>query len=311
MVLGEDQILAQVKSALAAAHAAGSVGSILNSLFQHSLAAGKRVRTETAINEGSFSIGSAAVELARSVFGQSLSGHKALVLGAGNMSELTAKHLQSHGVASVIVANRTFDRALSLAAALGDGAEAKLFDQLPVLLETSDIVICSTSAPHVVVSKTLLAEVMKKRANRPLFLIDIAAPRDVEPTAREIPEVYLFNIDDLKEVVAKSSEARLQETEKAQRIVDENAKQFLEWWSAAEAAPLVVAVRQKIDSIMLGETARLRTKMSGASEREFREVEKAMQSFAGKISQLATMAIRIRDRTNRFFVTACSQLPLR
>jgi glutamyl-tRNA reductase len=292
LVIGENQILAQVKSALGESQDSGAAGPMLNALFQQSLAVGKRVRTQTLIGEGAFSIGSAAVDLALQVFGESLSGRKALVLGAGTMSELTARHLQAHGVSSVIVANRTLDRAALLAEQLGGGAEARSFYELPELLETADIAICSTAAPHTVIDCELMETVLQKRRPSPLFLIDIAAPRDVDPNVGRLPNVVLYNIDDLKRVMKADAAQRSSEAEKARRIVEEAADDFLEWWRTLEASPLVVAVRQKIESLMLDEIARLRSHLPGASPRELKAVEQAMRSLSGKIAHSATIAIK-------------------
>ncbi|HEY3329375.1 MAG TPA: glutamyl-tRNA reductase [Capsulimonadaceae bacterium] len=292
MVLGEYQILAQVKAAYAAAQAAGSVGAILNSLIQSALAAGKRVRTDTEISRGAFSIGSAAVELARQIFGDSLASHKVLILGAGKMSDLTARHLQARGTPSVFVANRTFERAQQLAEQLGAGAEARSFDELPSLLVSSDIVICSTAAPHPVVTRDLVRTAMKGRRNRALFLIDIAVPRDVESAVGDMDNVYLFNIDDLEQVVAEARAGRSAEIGKAQVVVDHAVTEFLTWWRSLEVAPLVVAVRQRLESLRLEEMAKLRAKFPHLSERDMKAVEASMQAYANKVAHSATVAIK-------------------
>ena len=268
LVLGEYQILAQVKTAYAASRAARMVGTVLNTLFQNALAAAKKVRTETGIGRGTFSIGSAAVELARQIFGESLAGRTVLLLGAGKMSDLTARHLREQGAAAILVANRTYERAAHLASELGEGASARRFDDLPALLTSSDIVICSTAAPHPVVTRALLETSLKARRNRPLFLIDIAVPRDVESAAAELDNVYLFNIDDLKQVVESSRLERAREVEKAAAIIEEALAEYLSWSKSLELAPLIVAVRSRIKAL-------------GGDE-----------ALAGKLAHAATIAIK-------------------
>jgi glutamyl-tRNA reductase len=292
MVLGEYQILNQVKTAYAAAQASGTAGAVLNALFQGSLAAGKKVRTQTEISRGAFSVGSAAVELARQIFGESLSGHKVLILGAGKMSDLTARHLQASGTPTVFVANRTYERAVALAEQLGNGAEARSFEELPGLLVTSDIVICSTAAPHPVVTRELVQTAMKARRNRALFLIDIAVPRDVEAAVGKIDNVYLFNIDDLKSVVDQARVGRAAEIGKAQAIIDGAVNDFLTWWRSLDVAPLVVAVRQRLEALRIEEIAKLRAKFPHLPEREMKALEQTMNAFSNKIAHSATVAIK-------------------
>ncbi|MDR3709925.1 MAG: glutamyl-tRNA reductase [Capsulimonadaceae bacterium] len=292
LVLGEYQILAQVKTAYAAAKAASTTGALLNTLFQNALATAKRVRTETEIGRGSFSIGSAAVELARQIFGETLEGRNVLILGAGKMSDLTARHLQAQGAATIFVANRTYQRAVELAGHLGSVASARHFEDLPALLTSSDIVICSTAAPHPVVTRSLLEASLKARRNRPLFLIDIAVPRDVEPSAAELDNVYLFNIDDLKQVVEKSRAERAKEVDKAKIIIDRAIDDFLIWWRSLEVAPLIVAVRRRIQALGAEEAAKLRAKLPNIGDREAGAVTAAMEALSNRIAHSATMAIK-------------------
>ena len=193
MILGEPDIQRQVKQALEAAQAARTAGTLLNKLFQEALVAGKRARTETGIARGTFSVGAAAVEYAAQVFGESLAGHTVLVLGAGKMSETTARHLTARGAPAVLVANRTFEKAQQLAAQFG--GQARRFDDLPQLLLQADIVVCSTAAPHPIVTVPMVRDAMRARRGRALTLFDIAVPRDVEARVDALENVYLFNID--------------------------------------------------------------------------------------------------------------------
>lgn len=290
MILGEPDIQRQVKTALEAAQSARTAGALLNKLFQEALVAGKRARTETGIARGAFSVGAAAVELATQIFGESLSGHTVLVLGAGKMSEVTARHLQARGAPAVLVANRTFEKATQLAAQFG--GQARRFDDLPQSLLSADIVVCSTAAPHPILTRALVKDVMRARHGRPLYLIDIAVPRDVESGVGDLYNVYLHNIDDLQSVVAEARQGRAAEIARAREIVDGAVAEYLRWWRSLEVAPLVVAVREKLDAVRLAELARLRTRLPGLSDKEWRLVESAMQSLTNKIAHPATVALK-------------------
>ena len=290
MILGEPDIQRQVKQALEAAQAARTAGTLLNKLFQEALVAGKRARTETGIARGSFSVGAAAVEYAAQIFGESLAGHTVLVLGAGKMSEVTARHLQARGAPAVLVANRTFEKAQQLAAQFG--GQARRFDDLPQLLLQADIVVCSTAAPHPIVTLPMIRDAMRARRGRPLTLFDIAVPRDVEARVDALDNVYLFNIDHLQEFVAEARQARAAEVARAREIIDAAVAEYLRWGRSLEVAPLIVAVREKLDAVRLAELARLRARLPGLSEKEWRAVEAAMQAVTNKIAHPATQAIK-------------------
>jgi len=290
MILGEPDIQRQVKQALEAMQSAGAGRAVLNRLFQDALVAGKRARTETGIARGASSVGAVAVERATQIFGESLAGRTVLVLGAGKMSEVTAKHLQARGAPAVLVANRTYEKAVELARQFG--GSAKHFDELPQALTAADIVVCSTAAPHPVVTRTLIKDAMRARHNRELFLIDIAVPRDVEPAVGDIENVYLYNIDDLNQLVAGARQARAGEMARAREIIDEAAVEFLRWRRSLEAAPLVVAVRDKLAALRLAELARLRSRLPGLTDKEWRAVEAAMEALTNKVAHPATMAIK-------------------
>ena len=198
MVQGEHEILAQVKQAYQAAHEGGFTGKLLNVLFQRSLFVGKRVRTETGLGEGAASVGSVAVGMAERIFG-SLQDRSVMILGAGQMAEVTAKHLLAQKAKSFLVANRTFERACELAEEFG-GTAMHFEEGLRQMAEV-DIVICSTAAPHAVITPEHVRDIMAQRRGRSLFLIDIAMPRDVDPAVNDIENVYLYNIDDLQQIV--------------------------------------------------------------------------------------------------------------
>jgi glutamyl-tRNA reductase len=217
MLLGETEIFGQVKQAYHAAHAAKATGPVLNKLFQKVFSVGKKVRTQTAIQEGSTSIGNVAVELAEKIFGH-LKDSEVMVLGAGEMSRLTAQALVSRGAKSVIVANRTHDRAVELAAEM-KGRAVRFDDWLDVLKDV-DVVISSTGAPHTIIHAKEIESVRRARKYRPLFLIDIAVPRDIEHSVGEIEEVYLYDIDALEQLAEEAKSRRLQQIIECEKIIE-------------------------------------------------------------------------------------------
>lgn len=290
MILGEPDIQRQVKTAMEAAQAAGTVGTRLNKLFQDALETGKRTRTETGLARGTFSVGAAAVDLATQIFGESLAGHTVLVLGAGKMSEVTARHLQARGAPAVLVANRTYDKAVHLAVRFGGRAEK--FDEIARLMVQADIVVCSTSAPHPIVTRAMMQDVMRARRNRPLYLVDIAVPRDVEASVDDLENVFLYNIDHLQELVAGARHTRAGEVSQAREIVTQSVAEYTRWERALEVAPLVVAVRQKLDTVRQAEADRLRARLPDLSDRDWRTVEAALASLTNKIAHPATVTIK-------------------
>jgi len=217
MLLGETEIFGQVKQAYHAAHAAGTTGPVLNRLFQKVFSVGKKVRTQTSIQEGSTSIGNVAVELAEKIFGH-LKDSEVMVLGAGEMSRLTAQALVSRGAKSVIVTNRTHDRAVELAAEM-NGRAVRFDDWLGVLKDV-DVVISSTGAPHTIIHKEEVESVRRARKYRPLFLIDIAVPRDIDYRVGEIEEVYLYDIDALEQLADQAKSRRLQQIIECEKIIE-------------------------------------------------------------------------------------------
>lgn len=217
MLLGETEIFGQVKQAYHAAHAAGTTGPVLNKLFQKAFSVGKKVRTQTSIQEGSTSIGNVAVELAEKIFGH-LKDSEVMVLGAGEMSRLTAQALVSRGAKSIIVANRTHDRAIELAAEM-NGRAVRFDDWLGVLKDV-DVVISSTGAPHTIIHKAEIESVRRARKFRPLFLIDIAVPRDIDHSVGEIEEVYLYDIDALEQLAEEAKARRGSQILECEKIID-------------------------------------------------------------------------------------------
>ena len=260
LVVGEPQILGQVKSAFAAATEERTVGPVLNKVFAWSFTVGKRVRTETALSEGAVSISFAATALARKIFGD-LKGRTALVIGAGEMGELTAQHLQTQGVARTLITSRTLAHATALAEAIG-GTAVPWADVFATLGQ-ADIVISATGSPLPILTKPQVEQVMRGRRNRPLFLIDIALPRDIDPAVGDLEAVFLYNIDDLQAVVRENLARRAGEVSRAEDIVAGEVEKFEAWLATRDAIPTVVALRQRFDAIRRHELERLQPKLAG------------------------------------------------
>ena len=280
MVLGEAQILGQVKEAYEHSFNNGASGRVFNKLFRQSFEVGKRVRTETEIGEHAVSISYAAVELAKKVF-DTLEGRTILVLGAGKMSELTAKSLVCNGVGKVLVANRTFARAEELATRF-DG-EAIPYEDLFTRMGEADIVISSTAATGYVVTKEDVASARRGRKNSPLFLIDIALPRDIDPEVNDLSDVYLYNIDDLSGVVSANLEERMHEAELAEVIVGEEMDAFERWLESLEVVPTVAAIRAKAETIRQAELEKAIRRLGGLSAKELQTVEALTGSIVSKM----------------------------
>lgn len=259
LVVGEPQILGQIKEAYNVAAAAQSAGPLLNKLFHWAFGVGKRVRSETALAEGAVSVSFAAVRLAKKIFGN-LAGRRVLVIGAGEMGKLTAVHLKAQGVASVTVASRTLAHAEELARDIG--GTVLTWDSLPQALLESDIVITVTGSARPILSKAQVAAAMPASRTRALFLIDIAVPRDVDPRAAEIEQVFLYNIDDLQAIVRENLEKRGEEVGRAEQIVEEEAEKFATWHRSRDAVPTIVALRQRFEGIRKSELERLESKLA-------------------------------------------------
>jgi glutamyl-tRNA reductase len=260
MVVGEPQILGQIKDAYGVASTAQSAGPLLNKLFHWAFGVGKRVRSETALAEGAVSVSFAAVSLAKKIFG-SLQGRKVLVVGAGEMGKLTALHLKAQGVASIAIASRTLAHAEQLAEDVGGSVTPWEF--VPQALADADIVITGTGAPIPILSKGQVKAAMPASRTRPLFLIDIAVPRDVDPRAAEIEQVFLYNIDDLQAIVRENLQKRGSEVSRAEQIVEEEVRKFATWHRSRDAVPTIVALRQRFEAIRKSELERLDSKLTG------------------------------------------------
>ncbi len=247
MIVGEAEIQGQVKRAYELALVEGGTGPILNRLFRGALAAGGRARDETGISEKGVSISSVAVELARRTLGD-LADRRVLVIGAGETAELVARALVARGVATVFVANRHYDRAIGLAQRFGGGAVR--FEELPEQLELADIVVSATNSPHHIVERDDVAAVMATREGRPLLLVDIAVPRDIEPACREIAGVSLHDIDDVQQIVERNAGGREAEARRAERIIEAEQDRFERWLASLEVVPTIASLRERADEVV-------------------------------------------------------------
>jgi glutamyl-tRNA reductase len=247
MIVGEAEIQGQVKRAYELALVEGGTGPILNRLFRGALAAGGRARDETGISEKNVSIPSVAVELARHTLGD-LSDRRVLVVGAGETAELVAQALVRRGVATVFVANRHYDRAIGLAQRFEGNAVR--FEELPDQLEQADIVVSATNSPHHIIERDDLEQVMQTREGRPLLLVDIAVPRDIEPACREIAGVSLHDIDDVQQIAERNASGREAEARRAERILDAEQDRFERWLASLEVVPTITALRERADEVV-------------------------------------------------------------
>jgi glutamyl-tRNA reductase len=247
MIVGEAEVQGQVKRAYELALVEGATGPILNRLFRGALSAGKRARTETAISEGALSVPSVAVELAQRTLGD-LEDRRVLVIGAGETAELTAQALAARGVQAVFIANRHYDRAIGLAQRFG--GRAVRFEDLPTQMEEADIVVASTSSPHNVMEREALDEVMAARHGRELLLIDLAVPRDIHPTCRDLPGVSLYDMDDLQVLVERNASGREAEARRAESILRAEVARFERWLASQDTVATVAALRERANEIV-------------------------------------------------------------
>ena len=260
LVVGEPQVFGQVKAAYTLAADRGLTGALLNRVFHAAFGTGKRVRAETGLSEGAVSVSYAAVGLARKIFG-AIKGRTVFIAGAGEMAALTGVHFKGQDAARIVIASRTPEAAQRLAAEIG--GEALPWPQLVDALVAADVAVTATGASAPVVTRDLLQQVMRQRPHRPLFVIDIAVPRDVEASAGELEQVFLYNIDDLQQIVKDNLARRGAELARAEAIVGEEAARFAEWLRSRDVIPTVVALRQRFEAIRRAELQRLDAKLAG------------------------------------------------
>jgi glutamyl-tRNA reductase len=289
MVPGEAQILGQVREAYHAAREARTTGPILHRLFRQALRVGKRVRTETAIGENPASVSSAAAELAERVF-EGLAGRRILLVGAGKTADLTAANLISRGVGEIVVANRSRERADALARRF-DGRAVGL-DAVEEELEQADVVVASTSSQGVVLSAPQVERAMKRRRGRPVFFIDIAVPRDLDPAINDLDGCYLYDIDDLERVVAESVAGRREEAVRAEAIVSEEADGFRAWQLSLDVVPAIASLRAQAESIRQAELERAEGRLASLSPSQRRAVEALTSQIVAKLLHQPTVRMK-------------------
>ena len=280
MVIGEPQILGQIKEAYTDATKEKTTGVILNRLLHRAFHTAKRVRTETGISDAAVSVSYAAVELAKKIF-YDFQGKKVLLIGAGEMAELAARHLMSQGVSSVTVANRTFQKAVEVAQSF-KGIPVS-FEEIGARLLEADIVISSTAAPGYVITHDQVKSSMKKRKNRPLFFIDIAVPRDVEPAVNDLDNVYVYDIDDLKGIIQVNMSQRQEEAVKAERIVEEEVIKFEQWLKTLEVVPTIVSLKEKAEAIRQAELKKSLSNLGELNPAQIQSLETLTLSITEKI----------------------------
>jgi glutamyl-tRNA reductase len=280
MVIGEPQILGQIKEAYTRATKENTTGVILNRLLHRAFHTAKRVRTETGISDAAVSVSYAAVELAKKIF-YDFKGKKVLLIGAGEMAELAARHLLSQGVSAITVANRTFQKAVEVAQVF-KGVPVS-FEEIEAQLLEADIVISSTAAPGYVITHDQVKGSMKKRRNRPLFFIDIAVPRDVEPEVNDLENVYAYDIDDLKGIIQVNRGQREEEAIKAERIVEEEVIKFEQWLKTLEVVPTIVSLKEKAETIRQAELKKSLSSLGELSPSQMKSLEALTLSITEKI----------------------------
>jgi glutamyl-tRNA reductase len=294
MVVGEPEITGQVKAAWSKAQQAGATGRFLDAVFQKALGVSKRVRNETAIGAAAVSVPYAAVELARQIFG-SLKDRKVLVLGAGKMSELSARYLVASGASAVWVTNRTYAHAVELADRLGGGAVP--FEDRWQHLADADIVLSSTGCPHVVISKEDAQRIHGARQGRPVFLIDIAVPRDIDPAVRDVPGVFLYDIDDLEQVVERNLSQRQAAATEAEQIVAREAQSFSRKLASERVVPTITALHAHLEQIRQEEMERYEREFGPLSAAEQQALDALTAKMVQRISsELARELKQIPER---------------
>ena len=307
MVIGEPQVLGQLKEAFDVAMHQKATGVILNKVFRKAISVAKRVRTETKIAENAVSISFAAVELAKKIFG-SLDGKEALLVGAGEMAELAVRHLVDNGVKKVMITTRNFDNAIDLAKRF-DGIPLRL-EEFPRYLAEADILICSTGAAHYVITEEHIDKAILRRKNRPIFLIDISVPRNIDPRVNRIDNVFLYDIDDLQLIVDANLEGRQKEALKAEEIVSEELTAINKWLKSLEVVPTITALRTKAEDIRRMEVAKFLAKLGELTPEQRETVEGLAASVINKLlhSPLVVLKDEARSENGALYAEAVRRL---
>ncbi|MEK6227771.1 MAG: glutamyl-tRNA reductase [Actinomycetota bacterium] len=307
MIVGEAEIQGQVKRAYELALVEGSTGPIANRLFREALGAGKRVRTETALGRARLSVSSVAVELASDMLGD-LSTRRVLVVGAGENGEATARALRERGVHTVFVANRHYDRAISLAQRFGGSAVR--FDDLPAELAAADIVVTCTASPHQIVGREELEEMSREREGRPLVLLDIAVPRDVDPRVRELPGIALYDMDDLQRAVAQRRDVREAEAARARVVVDEELERFDRWLASLDMVPTIAALRKRGEEVVEAVLAENEPRWESLSEADRERLRTMAGAVVRRMLHEPTLRLKgsVGDESSYLHVQALREL---
>ncbi|MFT5110862.1 MAG: glutamyl-tRNA reductase [Parasphingorhabdus sp.] len=305
MVLGEPQILGQMKDAFAVAHRAGATGKILNRLFQHTFSVAKQVRTDTAVGASAVSVAYAAVDLAKHIFSD-LSEQTVLLIGAGETIELVARHLLVQGVKNIIVANRTIERAETLAQQIN--SEAISLAEIPTRLAEADILVASTASTLPILGKGAVESAIKARRHKPMFMVDLAVPRDIEPEVGNLRDVYLYTVDDLSDVIDRNLSARREAALEAEKIIDLQVVRFMHWMKSLDSVPTIKAFRQQLDTLRESELEQaLKRLESGAEPRQI--LEHLSRSLTNKFSHQPSQVLRAADESgNAHLIAALHKL---
>ena len=293
MIVGEPQILGQLKDLYDRAARSGATGTVLHRCFHRSFKVAKRVRTETGVATGAVSVSTAAVELARKIF-DSLEDKTAMLIGAGTMGALAARHLLAHGVRNLIVANRTFDRAVALARELQGTPVA--FEHLGTYLHLADVVIGSTAAEQPVLTPALVQQVLRQRKYRPMFLIDMSVPRNFDPLINDLDNVYVYDIDDLGGIAAVHREDRGREAERAAGIIEEEVDGFYRWLASLDAVPTIVALREKVERIRKAELEKTLGAFPDLPPEARASVDAMTSAIVNKILHVPLTRLKDQDR---------------
>jgi glutamyl-tRNA reductase len=292
VVTGEAQIQGQLRQMHEEAREAGTCGPVLDRLFRRAVEIGKRARTETRIGAGRASIGSVAAELVASRLGGSLDDALVLVLGAGKMGGLAARSLAQRGAQRIDVANRSPERAAAVVASSGAAGVGVGFAQLDGELERCDAVVSSTNAPHVVLGRERVEAAMRRRGGRPLVLVDLAVPRDIDPTCGEVPGVHIFDLDDLERVVAETLDVRADEVEAVQQLAREGVEEFVAWLRAQAATPQIRAMRERAEQIRAAELERFLARMTHLTPEDRQRIDQLTRGIVNRMLHAPTMQLR-------------------
>jgi len=288
MVLGEPQILGQMKSAFTTAHHAGTTGKILNRLFQHTFSVAKQVRSETAVGVNPVSVAFAAVDLAGRIFTR-LSDQTVLLIGAGETIELVARYLRENDAKHIIVANRSIRRAQNLANQIG--SEAISLAEIPDRLHQADIVVASTASTLPILGKGSVERAIRVRRHRPVLMIDLAVPRDIEPEVGTLPDIFLYTVDDLQDIVEKNIASRREAAEEAGKIIDLQVVRFMRWLQSLESVPTIRAFRDKIDSIQQTELTQARRQIANGADPD-QALEELARNLSRKFAHAPSEALK-------------------